>query len=82
MNFTEVVTRLRDDWSFVSAFMDNPTIALAGTNLTAEQHTALTSRNAKSLLSLGIRAEQAVSALSGCHRGPSVIVPPTRLGRA
>ncbi len=78
MNFDQVVERLRNDWSFVSSFMDDPVQALGGANLSADERQALTSRNVRSLISLGVRADQAVGAFSGCHRAGSV-VPPTRL---
>lgn len=79
MSFNQIVGRLRDDWSFVSTFLNNPTRALEGATLSADQRQALLSRNVQSLVSLGVRADHAVGALSGCHRGPSVVTPTTNL---
>lgn len=62
-----VVGRLQGDWDFIAGFLDNPEQALTGFELSAEEHKALTARDQRSLMRLGLEQDAVTAALSGSH---------------
>lgn len=63
----QVIKRLEYDWDFVASFLNNPEMALRDVELSAEERTALTTRDVRALRALGLdRASINISA-SGTH---------------
>lgn len=65
----KIMERLEGDWDFIGQFLDNPSEAIKGYELSSSEVAALTTRDVDQLMKLGISEEEVTVAMSGTHRG-------------
>lgn len=63
----KVITRLGNDLSFASAFLNAPKVALEGYHLEPTEYKMLASRDLKGLQTLGLSDDQLSTVGSGAH---------------
>ncbi|AQQ55406.1 hypothetical protein [Planococcus lenghuensis] len=63
----KIITRLQDDWAFLSEFLSFPELAIQKFNLTETEKNVLLSKNGEGIEKLGFEEEVVAAAMSGAH---------------